>query len=95
MFEHIIFEEKKYLGKWILIEGCSCLVADEKLNAAIFDKDDRYVSEEAKLLDESILFYVPGSLLHDSEPLIRFVTENVVDSCHATERPHSIVIQGI
>ena len=75
MFEDIIFGGKKYLGKWILVEGCSFLVADEKLNAALFDKADRYVSEEARLLDERILFYVPGSLLHDSEALIRFVTE--------------------
>ncbi len=75
----IIFEDREYPAKTLPIEDFGeRLISVESLEDKFF-KDDRYVSEEARNVDEMIFFFVPDTLMESGtdEDVISFVEANM------------------
>jgi len=54
-------------------------VASVSLNDKLMEVAGRYISEEARLIDEQIFFYVDDDVLHNSEEyLIKYLEEEVL-----------------
>ena len=52
------------------------MIAVDRLDVALMTKDGRYVSEEARAIDEGILLYVPDKMMDEDESkLIQYVKE--------------------
>ena len=78
MNDFIYFNGKKYLSRWIIINAFEYLIAEEDLNSGLFDAQGRYVSEEAKNIDELILFFVDKDALSlDESGLVNYVRKNI------------------
>jgi hypothetical protein len=62
--ENIRFDNRLYPVRHLFIGGFgNSSIAGEKLQDALFTKDGQYRSEEARRVDESILFFVKDGLL--------------------------------
>ena len=61
--EMVIFDGREYPARYVCIdvegEKETVLVAQESLERALMTPDWRYVSDEARNIDEGIYFYVP------------------------------------
>ena len=52
------------------------MISVDRLDVALMTKDGRYVSEEARAIDEGILLYVPDKMMDEDEgKLIQYVKE--------------------
>ena len=49
--------------RWVNIDGSVELVAGEDLERVLFNEREEYVSKEARIIDESVLFYIPAAVL--------------------------------
>ena len=78
MNDIIVFQEKKYLCRWVSINGEEYLIADETLEDDLLTKECNYVSDEAKAIDEEIFFYVPPRIIADRKADIGLYVENAV-----------------
>ena len=62
MFDKLYFG-REYMCRWVNIGSSVELVAGEDLERELFNERDEYVSEEAKIIDESVFFYVPAEVI--------------------------------
>lgn len=54
-------------------------VAPASLNDKLMDETGGYTSEEARLIDEQIFFYVDDAVMHyDDDDLIKYLEEEVL-----------------
>ena len=68
MFDKLYFG-REYMCRWVNIGSSVELVAGEDLERELFNERDEYVSEEARIIDERILFYVPATVLEKEIPV--------------------------
>jgi hypothetical protein len=75
----IEFNDKKYPTRLLNIPGFGAmLVSVESLEKSLHNAEGFYVSDEARLVDEKIFFYVPDDIIDDDdESLTEFVEEIV------------------
>lgn len=75
----IKFNNKHYGLRKLLFPFGTRLVATTDLNESLFDmKSLDYVSEEARVIDESIYFFVESEQLKlDDEKLVDYILKNV------------------
>ena len=60
---------REHMCRWVKIDGYDELIASEDLERELFNERDEYVSEEARIIDERILFYVPATVLEKEIPV--------------------------
>ncbi len=59
----VSFQSKEYICKWINIDDDYLLIAEEDLESVLITDKHGYASNEARLLDEMIYFYVSSNIL--------------------------------
>jgi hypothetical protein len=71
------FENKTYCIRDITFPFGERTVGTEKLNDALMTDDGGYVSEEAKLIDESIFYFVEENnlCLQEKELVLKIISE--------------------
>lgn len=77
--EIINFQNKEFKAREIdFPEMGIALVATNSLNELLLDKNGRYVSNEAVLIDESIFYFVEEAEIElNSNELINLITSNI------------------
>ena len=78
MLDKFIFQSKEYQCRKINTEYGEFLISSDELEFKIIDDRGKYISEEAKLIDEMIFFYVPTDILFSSETVINDYIEKYV-----------------
>ena len=74
------YNGKNYPFKTIYFqsEENDCIIATEELEHELLPNSESYNSEEAKLIDEQIFFFVPDNILEKADNLIeKYVMESL------------------
>ncbi|MBQ9304437.1 hypothetical protein [Butyrivibrio sp.] len=78
MKDTIEFRSIKYQCRWMDFDKSTVLIAGEDLEGELLGEDDKYVSDDAKEIDEMIFFFVPRNILKTSEITLRtYIEKNV------------------
>ena len=76
----IKFNGREYPTKLLNIPGFGeKLVSIEGLEKTLFDAEGFYVSDEARVIDEKIFFYVPDNIINSNEKSLVELIEEVVN----------------
>lgn len=74
--ETLNFNGKEYITRTIKVESYGeRTIAGVSLEEELFDKEGNYVSGEARLIDESIFFYVEDKWLNSSDEQLSKIVE--------------------
>lgn len=66
----IQFQSIKYDCKYIATADECYLVADEELEVSLFDKNNNYISDDARNIDERVFCYIPRQVLRSKDSVI-------------------------
>lgn len=67
----IQFQSHEYDCRYIVTADACYLVAQEELEDALWCKNDRYISDDARNIDESVFCYIPRRILYVEDSKIK------------------------
>lgn len=78
MIETITFNKKQFPFRILKFkEFGEVLISTEDLDSVIMN-DSNYISDEARIIDEKIFYYVPNEIIERSDKFIKtFILENI------------------
>lgn len=66
----IVYNDKEYPVREVSFDGMHCLVSTVSLERVLLEHGCHYVSDEAKKIDESIIFFVDDDVIHLPDALL-------------------------
>ena len=78
MLDKLLLHSKEYHYREIYTKVGAVLISSDELESNLFDDKGKYVSEEAKYIDEMIYFYVPTNVLFYEETVIQSFLDKTV-----------------